>query len=194
VLSKALEAVGVGVGGREAVHLAGLECIRGCGGMDSRGRYLLAAARSARLDAVAALDDIGLEGDGPGAAVQLEEEAAGIAEHGAGLVAAPERRGARGAVLADGLEDEVSQGQSGSGQGRLLSIADCDKGLAARWPRPGRDTAVAQRGQESIPESWSVRPRSRARQLRKSCCGHARVCCCRQRDVEKFERASAKTR
>ena len=41
------------------------------------------------LDAVAALDDIGLEGDGAGAAVQLEEEAAGIAEDGAHLVASP---------------------------------------------------------------------------------------------------------
>lgn len=65
--------------------------------------YLLAGAGRASLDAVATLDDIGLEGDGPRAAVQLQEEAAGVAEHRAGLIASPEGRRARGAVLADGL-------------------------------------------------------------------------------------------
>lgn len=35
--------------------------------------------------------------------MQLEEETAGVAQHGAGLVASPEGRGARGAVLADRL-------------------------------------------------------------------------------------------
>ena len=55
------------------------------------------------LDAIARLDHVGLERDGSWAAVEFEEEAAGIAEDGAGLVAAPE--GCRGgcAVLANGL-------------------------------------------------------------------------------------------
>lgn len=35
--------------------------------------YLLSSARSASLDAIAALDDIGFEGDGARAAVQLQE-------------------------------------------------------------------------------------------------------------------------
>ena len=41
------------------------------------------------LDAVAALDDVGLQRDGTRAAVQLQKEAAGVAEDGAGLVASP---------------------------------------------------------------------------------------------------------
>lgn len=56
------------------------------------------------LDAIARLDHIGLERDGSWAAVKFEEEAAGIAEDGAGLIAAPERRGRGCAVLANGLE------------------------------------------------------------------------------------------
>lgn len=56
------------------------------------------------LDAIARLDHVGLERDGSWAAVEFEEEAAGIAEDGAGLVAAPERCGGGCAVLADGLE------------------------------------------------------------------------------------------
>ncbi len=56
------------------------------------------------LDAIARLDHVGLERDGSWAAVEFEEEAAGVAEDGAGLVAAPE--GCRGgcAVLANGLQ------------------------------------------------------------------------------------------
>ena len=51
-------------------------------------------ARSLRgLDAIARLDHVGLERDGTRAAVQLEEEAAGVAEDGAGLIATPERSG-----------------------------------------------------------------------------------------------------
>ena len=71
--------------------------------------YLFASARRARLDAIPTFDDIGLEGDGPRAAVQLQEKTAGIAQNGAGLIAAPEGRGARRAVLADGLEDVSSK-------------------------------------------------------------------------------------
>lgn len=50
-------------------------------------------ARAHGLDAVATLDDIGLEGDGARPAVQLEKQAAGIAEDGAGFIATPERSG-----------------------------------------------------------------------------------------------------
>ena len=55
------------------------------------------------LDAISRLDHVGLERDGSWTAVEFEEEAAGVAEDGAGLVAAPEgcRRGC--AILADGL-------------------------------------------------------------------------------------------
>jgi uncharacterized membrane protein YcjF (UPF0283 family) len=55
------------------------------------------------LDAIARLYHVGLERDGSWAAVELEEEAAGVAEDGAGLVAAPERCRGGCAVLADGL-------------------------------------------------------------------------------------------
>jgi hypothetical protein len=65
--------------------------------------YPLATAGPARLHAVAALDDIRLERDGARAAVQLQEEAAGIAENRAILIAAPERGSAGRAVLADRL-------------------------------------------------------------------------------------------
>lgn len=71
-----------------------------------QGTYLLAAARGARLYAVAALDDVCLERDGSWAAVKLEEKAACIAEDRTGFIAAPERSGAGGAVLADGLRKE----------------------------------------------------------------------------------------
>ena len=56
------------------------------------------------LNAIARLDHVGLEGDGTRSAMEFEEEAAGVAEDGAGLVAAPE--GCRGGctVLANGLQ------------------------------------------------------------------------------------------
>ena len=65
--------------------------------------YPLATAWPARLNTIAALDDIGLERDGSRPAVQLQEEAAGIAENGTRLVASPEGCGACSAVLADRL-------------------------------------------------------------------------------------------
>ena len=77
--------------------------ISACTKPEQSGPYLLASTRPTRLDAVAALDDIGLEGDGSWTAMQLQEQAAGVAEDGAGFIAAPERRGARCAVLAYGL-------------------------------------------------------------------------------------------
>jgi hypothetical protein len=47
--------------------------------------------------------------------VQLEEQAAGVAQHGAGLIAAPERGGAGSAVLADRLCVVVSLGDVQTG-------------------------------------------------------------------------------
>ena len=55
------------------------------------------------LDPIPALDDIGLQTDGPGPTMQLQEQATGIAEHRAGLVSAPERRSRGLAVLANWL-------------------------------------------------------------------------------------------
>lgn len=51
--------------------------------------FLSLHIRSHRFDSVAALDNIGLEGDRAWAAMQLEEQAAGIAQHRAVLIAAP---------------------------------------------------------------------------------------------------------
>jgi hypothetical protein len=47
----------------------------------TRRAYLLLRSNVSahRLDTITALDNIGLQRDGPGAAVQLEEETAGIA-------------------------------------------------------------------------------------------------------------------
>jgi hypothetical protein len=67
--------------------------------LDTGLPYLLACTRPASLDAIAALDDIGLERDGARSAVQLQEEPAGVAENRACLIAAPERSGACSAVL-----------------------------------------------------------------------------------------------
>jgi hypothetical protein len=75
-------------------------------GLRTIGRVAIAImfARSLRgLDTVARLDHVGLERDGSWAAVELKEETAGVAENGAGLVAAPERCRGGCAVLADGL-------------------------------------------------------------------------------------------
>jgi hypothetical protein len=66
------------------------------------GTYLL-ATRATGLDAVATLDDIGFEGDGPWTAVQLQKKTAGVAEDRARFIASPQRRGACRAILADRL-------------------------------------------------------------------------------------------
>ena len=50
---------------------------------------LLSEARS--LDAVTGLDNVGLEAYRARATVQLEEEAAGVAEDGSDLIASPKR-------------------------------------------------------------------------------------------------------
>ena len=85
-------------------------------------QYLLTTARPARLDAIPALDDIGLQRDGTRTAVQLQKETTGIAEDGARLIAPPERGGAGGAVLADRL--------SRACQCEMLRWMRCDGG---RW-------------------------------------------------------------
>jgi hypothetical protein len=66
--------------------------------------FLLLAVLASSLDTVPTLDHIGLETDGPRPAVQLEKESTGIAEHRSVVVAPPQRRRARGAILADGLK------------------------------------------------------------------------------------------
>ena len=77
-----------------------------------------AAAAAARVfHAVAAFDDVGFEGDGTGFSVELEEEPARVAEDGAGFIAAPERGGGGGAVLADGLRLRLRRRRVG-GEGR----------------------------------------------------------------------------
>lgn len=69
--------------------------------------YLIAVAisfaRLARLDAVPAFDYVRFQGDWSWTAMQFEEEATGVTQNRAGLVAAPERCRRRGAVLTNGL-------------------------------------------------------------------------------------------
>ena len=57
----------------------------------TRPTYLLLfrEIRAHRLDSIPALDDVCLERDGAWAAMELQEQTAGVAEHGAHLVAAP---------------------------------------------------------------------------------------------------------
>lgn len=56
------------------------------------------------LDTIPALDDIGLEADGPRSAVQLEKQAARVTEHRTDFISAPKRSCRRGAVLTNRLE------------------------------------------------------------------------------------------
>lgn len=51
--------------------------------------YLSLLALSSTLDSISAFDNIGLEAYWPRPAVELEEEAAGIAEHRSDLVSSP---------------------------------------------------------------------------------------------------------
>lgn len=74
--------------------------------------------------------------------MQLEEEAAGIAQDGARLVAAPERSGARGAVLADRLgRGQCQAAQRWMGSSAIDWRYDKDK---ARFWRAVRARATAQ--------------------------------------------------
>ena len=59
-----------------------------------------------RLGTVSRLDHIGFKADWARPAVQLEEQAASVAQDEAIFIAAPKRRGARRAILANGLYDE----------------------------------------------------------------------------------------
>lgn len=110
MLSKGELPVSVWVGGREAICFASL----------------LACTRPASLDAVPALDDIGFEGDGSWAAVQLQEEAAGVAQDRSRLIAAPKRCCARGAVLADRRRTWLST--RGCGRSSRVSHAEAIRG------------------------------------------------------------------
>jgi hypothetical protein len=66
--------------------------------------YLLSSTLAASLDAVSALNDVCLEADRPRPAVELEEQATGIAKHRTGLVSPPQGSGAGRAILADRLQ------------------------------------------------------------------------------------------
>lgn len=57
------------------------------------------------FDPVSGLDGVCLQADGTGAAVELQEQATGIAQHLAGFVPSPERSGLRLTVLAHGAGD-----------------------------------------------------------------------------------------
>jgi hypothetical protein len=59
--------------------------------------------RARTLHSIATFDNICLQAYRSWTAMQLQEETAGIAQHGADLVASPERGGAGGAILAGRL-------------------------------------------------------------------------------------------
>ena len=108
--------LGAGVGGDGAGRVG---TILVAGTAEGRGSAILGAGMLVEiclfvfvlagiLDAVAGLDDVRLEGDGAGSAVEFEKQSAGIAEHGASFIASPQRGGGSLAVLADGLLRVVS--------------------------------------------------------------------------------------
>jgi hypothetical protein len=66
--------------------------------------YLLPRALRGSFDTVPALDNVCLQADRTRSAVELEEQAASVAEHGAGFIATPERGGTCRAVLAYRLQ------------------------------------------------------------------------------------------
>lgn len=75
----------VGRRGGEAVGVEGRLClVRECAPtqtMTCSKYYLLLGDLARRLDAIAALDHIRFEADGPGPTVEFEEEAAGITQN-----------------------------------------------------------------------------------------------------------------
>lgn len=96
---------------RSSVHAAAMIAVilsRSLGLLDVAGQRvigracLLLGALTRSLDAVPALDHVRLEAYRARAAVQLEEQATGVAEDGTDLIASPERSGAGGAVAALG--------------------------------------------------------------------------------------------
>lgn len=82
--------------------LQGQYCQYSCSVFGMRITYPLFLSRRS-LDAVSALDNVGLQAYRARTAVKLQEETAGIAEDTARLISSPERGGTCTAVLADGL-------------------------------------------------------------------------------------------
>lgn len=68
-----------------------------------RGAYLALRALASSFHPIPTLDHIGLETDRSWATMQLQKESAGIAEHGAQLIATPEGGRGRATILAHGL-------------------------------------------------------------------------------------------
>lgn len=167
VLRESELAVGIRVGGGEAVDA--LNLVSQTSSAVAGDHAHLLASGPARLDAVAALDDIRLERDGARAAVQLQEQPAGVAQHGARLIAAPERRRARRAVLADRLWPLVSTALGQSDE--MLSIVDKDKSKIYPARQPGHHHNKQSRRSEerNVPASCPVRQRLRAQRSRRSC-------------------------
>lgn len=92
------------------------------------------------FDTIAAFDDVGLERYWARAAMELEEEAACVAEHRARLVAAPERRRRGPTVLALrllGFAIVVSYGRHDDGSATLVEAKWLRNNSAGeiRWRR-----------------------------------------------------------
>lgn len=90
--------------------------------------------------------------------MQLEEEATGVAQHGAGFIAAPERGGAGGAVLADRLCVVVSPGdiQSGGWVWVMRAILSYRLSIRIRSSNSagGRDDMVAPSHNNTLKETY----------------------------------------
>ena len=65
--------------------------------------HLLPGALGRGFDTIPTLDNVCFEANRTRSAVEFEEQATCVAEHGAGFIATPERRGACRAILAYGL-------------------------------------------------------------------------------------------
>lgn len=79
------------------------------------------------FDTIATFDHISLEADRSRTAVQLEEEAAGIAEDGANLIPPPQRCGRRLAILAYRLQIDIvmiSKGCHAFGRDNVRGLAE----------------------------------------------------------------------
>lgn len=87
--------------------MRGWIALRHTRGMLQTSIAAVALSRLGSLDPVATLNDVRFQADGSRLAVEFEEEAARVAQHGAGLIAAPERCGGGAAVLADGLKRDM---------------------------------------------------------------------------------------
>jgi hypothetical protein len=114
--------------------------------------------------------------------VQLQEEAAGVAQHRTGLITSPQRRRARRAVLADRLA-RVSHARAEADSPTLvlmlsIGIRDKDKNMYISIHVHRRRSIT--KDYVDSPVNWPVRQASRAQRLRRSCCrghcGPGRVC------------------